>query len=630
MKILFKNLIQFRFLSKVKHFSTTLVLTILLANLQIPSWAADGDLDSGFDTDGKQTTSFEASDDVGRAMAIQSDGKIVVAGYSDQGPSYAFAIARFNVDGSLDTSFSGDGLQTTDFTSSTDIAFGVAIQSDGKIVAVGFANNTLLFTGNDFAVARYNTDGSLDTTFDSDGKLTTEVVGGSGAGDQARSVVIQSDGKIVVGGVTGQGGFFDEKFAVVRYTSSGALDTTFDSDGKQTTAIGSGNDGAYAVLVQSDGKIIAAGESVNGSYTDFAVVRYTSTGALDTTFDSDGKTTTAFGAREEVGRGAVLQSDGKIVVAGYASNGTNQDFAVARYNTNGSLDTSFDTDGKQTTALGSNDDIGQGVTLQSDGKIILAGQSSNGSNADFAVTRYNSDGTLDTTFGTNGKLITPLGSGDESAYSVLVQSNGYIVVAGYFYNGVNQDFAVVRYKVSTASSDSISDFTFPWVGDQLIDCPNPNPWVEEQLGFASNANPVLVSAENIVGKFITQSSYDSLKSSGVIFDTVSKKVSTATETLPIYGCKDKLLSGKVNQPIQFIAGGYTLQSDAHGYINSADLKWHDINGVTLYTNTAAFMHTMKFTTPGKYVVVLTEQPDTSAGLIPSYGIRSIRFVININ
>jgi uncharacterized delta-60 repeat protein len=488
----------------------------------------------------------------------------------------------------------------------------------------------LLFTGNDFAVARYNTDGSLDTTFDSDGKLTTEVVGGSGAGDQARSVVIQSDGKIVVGGVTGQGGFFDENFAVVRYTSSGALDTTFDSDGKQTTAIGSGNDGAYAVLVQSDGKIIAAGESVNGSYTDFAVVRYTSTGALDTTFDSDGKTTTAFGAREEVGRGAVLQSDGKIVVAGYASNGTNQDFAVARYNTNGSLDTSFDTDGKQTTALGSNDDIGQGVTLQSDGKIILAGQSSNGSNADFAVTRYNSDGTLDTTFGTNGKLITPLGSGDESAYSVLVQSNGYIVVAGYFYNGVNQDFAVVRYKVSTASSDSISDFTFPWVGDQLIDCPNPNPWVEEQLGFASNANPVLVSAENIVGKFITQSSYDSLKSSGVIFDTVSKKVSTATETLPIYGCKDKLLSGKVNQPIQFIAGGYTLQSDAHGYINSADLKWHDINGVTLYTNTAAFMHTMKFTTPGKYVVVLTEQPDTSAGLIPSYGIRSIRFVININ
>lgn len=170
----------------------------------------------------------------------------------------------------------------------------------------------------------------------------------------------------------------------------------------------------------------------------------------------------------------------------------------------------------------------------------------------------------------------------------------------------------------------------PWVGAQSITCPTPNPWVEEQLSFAPNVNPVLFSAENTVGKNITQSSIDSLKSSGVVFDTVSKKVSTATETLPVYGCKDKLLSGKVNQPIQFIVGGYTLQSDAHGYINTSDLKWHDTSSVTLYTNTAAFMHTLKFTNPGKYVVVVTEQPETSRGLIPTYGVRSVRFVININ
>jgi YVTN family beta-propeller protein len=192
--------------------------------------------------------------------------------------------------------------------------------------------------------------------------------------------------------------------------------------------------------------------------------------------------------------------------------------------------------------------------------------------------------------------------------------------------------------VTNAGSDTISilklDIKLPeksqWVGAQSISCPNPNPWVKEQLGFASNVKPVLVSAENTIGKTITQGSYEALKSSGVVFDTGSKKVSTATETLPIYGCKDKLLSGKVNQPIQFIAGGYSLQSDAHGYINTADLKWHDTNGVTLYTNTAAFMHTIKFTKTGKYVVVLTEQPDTSRGLIPTYGVRSIRFVININ
>jgi len=184
--------------------------------------------------------------------------------------------------------------------------------------------------------------------------------------------------------------------------------------------------------------------------------------------------------------------------------------------------------------------------------------------------------------------------------------------------------------VSFSGSYLTRKSTNTWVGSQSITCPAPNPWVKEKLGFATNAKPVLVSAENTVGKTVTQSSYDALKTSGVLFDTVSAKVSTATETLPIYGCKDKLLSGKVNQPIQFIAGGYTLQSDAHGYINTSDLKWHDTNGVTLYTNTAAFMHTIKFTKTGKYVVVLTEQPDTSRGLIPTYGVRSVRFVITVN
>jgi uncharacterized delta-60 repeat protein len=313
------------------------------------------------------------------------------------------------------------------------------------------------------------------------------------------------------------------------------------------------------------------------------------------------------------------------VVAGYSYNGTNLDFAVVRYNIDGSLDTTFDTDGKVTTAVGLGEDFAISVVLQSDGKIVAAGVSNNGTNDDFAVVRYNTNGSLDTTFDTDGKVTTAIGSGTDRANSVVVQSDGKIVAAGYSNNGTNVDFAVVRY-LNTVSSSSAQI----WVGAQSISCPAPNPWVKEQLGFASNVKPVLVSAENTIGKTITQGSYDSLKSSGVLFDTLSTKVSTATETLPIYGCKDKLLSGKLNQPIQFIAGGYTLQSDAHGYINTADLKWHDTNGVTLYTNTAAFMHTIKFTKTGKYVVVLTEQPDTSRGLIPTYGVRSVRFVININ
>ena len=470
-------------------------------------------------------------------------------------------------------------------------------------------------------VPAWAADGDLDTSFGTGGKVTTAI---GSADDTAYSVVLQSDGKIIAVGQSDNGANTD--FAVVRYNADGSLDTSFGSGGKVTTAIGSSNDNARSVVLQSDGKIVVVGNSWSSAY-DFAVVRYNADGSLDTSFGSGGKVTTQVGGSlSDTAYSVVLQSDGKIIVAG----ASDSDFAVVRYNANGSLDTSFGSGGKVTTPIGSSSDDANSVVLQSDGKIIVAGFS-NGATRDFAVVRYNANGSLDTSFDTDGIVTTPIGSGTDEANSVVLQSDGKIIAAGYSHNGANNDFAVVRYSVTIISNNSSSNFnSFPWVGVQSITCPDPNPWIKEQLDFATNAKPVLVSAENTVGKTITQSSYDSLKSSGVIFDTVSKKVSTATETLPIYGCKDKLLSGKVNQPIQFIAGGYTLQSDAHGYINTADLKWHDTNGVTLYTNTAAFLHTVNFTKTGKYVVVLTEQPDTSRGLIPTYGARTIRFVIDIN
>jgi len=596
-----------------KYFLTLFVFCLCLFNSQSSAWAADGDLDTSFDTDGKQTTAIGPRSSEANSVVVQNDGKIVVVGYSQNGSNNDFAVVRYNTDGSLDTTFDSDGKQTTDI-SGNDVASSVVVQSDGKIVAAGYAT---IATKRQFAVVRYSTDGSLDTTFSGDGKQTTAL---GSARDESFSIVLQSDGKIVAAGYSDNGSNYD--FAVVRYNIDGSLDTTFDTDGKQTTAIGSGNDVAYSVVLQSNGKIVAAGYSRTGSNDGFAVVRYNTDGSLDTTFDSDGKQTTDLGSGA-ASYSVVVQSDDKIVVAGYYNNVGNADFAVVRYNADGSLDTTFDSDGKQTTAIGSGADVGRSVALQSDGKIVIAGYSNNGVNDDFAVVRYNNDGSLDTSFDVDGKKTIAIGSGNEVAYSVTVQSDGKIVAAGYATSAVYNEFAVIRLDRTAINLSS-------WVGAQSITCPAPNPWVREKLDFATNAKPVLVSSENTIGKTITQGSYDALKSSGVLYDTVSTKVSTATETLPIYGCKDKLLSGKVNQPIQFIAGGYTLQSDAHGYINTADLKWHDTNGVTLYTNTAAFMHTIKFTNPGKYVVVLTEQPDTSRGLIPTYGVRSIRFVININ
>ena len=295
-------------------------------------------------------------------------------------------------------------------------------------------------------------DGDLDTSFDTDGKVSTPILSGA---DEANSVVLQSDGKIVAAGSSYNGSNYD--FAVVRYNTDGSLDTTFGTGGKVTTSIGSDSDVANSVVLQSDGKIVAAGYSHNGSNFDFAIVRYNTNGSLDTTFDADGKQTTSIGSGTDGANSAVLQSDGKIVAAGYSHNGTNTDFAVVRYNTDGSLDTTFDTDGKQTTAIGSGAEVANSVVLQGDGKIVAAGYSHNGTNTDFAVVRYNTDGSLDTTFDTDGKQTTSIGSGTEVARSVVLQSDGKIVAAGWMHNGTNEDFAVVRYSANVSDAPGSND-----------------------------------------------------------------------------------------------------------------------------------------------------------------------------
>ena len=617
MKILLKKLLQFKFLLNVKHFSTTLVLTIVLTNLQIPAWAADGDLDTSFGGgDGIQITNFSSSYEYASSLAVQSDGKILVAGEMEDGSNYNFAIARYNADGSPDDDFGLSGIITTN-VARFDGIYSIALQSDGKIVAAGYSGNG---SNNDFAIARYNADGSPDGDFGSSGITTTDIA----SNDGIKSIAIQSDGKIVAAGYSENGG--DNDFAIARYNANGSLDNFFGTSGITTTHIAS-YDLINSIALQSDGKIVAAGSSDS----NLVVARYNADGSPDGSFGSSGKVIPIHSS--SAGASAIaLQNDGKIVAAGFEEYGSSKyKFAILRFNANGSPDGDFGLSGKTTTAVGSSDDSIYDIEIQSDGKIVAAGFSYNGTNDDSAIVRYNTNGSLDDSFGSSGILTLGVGIGDDSIEDIEIQSDGKIVGAG----PSNDDFAVVRFLGSSSGGggsggDNPVGLDFPWVGDQSISCPEANPWVNEKLDFAKNVKPVLVNAENSVGRTIAPDSFESLKSSGVLFDTDSKKVNTATETLPDFGCKDRLLSGKVNQPIQFIAGGYTLQSDAHGYINTADLIWHDLNEVTLTTNTAAFMHTIKFTKPGKYMVVLTEQPDTSAGISPTYGARSIRFVININ
>ena len=395
--------------------SDTFVITVANTN-DAPVLSQSGALDSAFDGDGKVITDLTGNVDYGNGGALQADGKIVVVGTILDSVT-DFALARYNADGSLDTAFGSGGKVTTTIGNGDGEAHAVAVQGDGRIVVVGYSQG-------DFALARYNTNGSLDTTFDvvgMDGKVVTPIGGGE---DVATSVVLQTDGKIVVAGYAGP----NADFALARYNTNGTLDLTFDGDGKVITPIGSAGDIANGVALQSDGKIVVAGQSWNGSDYDFAVVRYTTLGAPDSTFGGgDGIATTSFGSTDEAFAVAV-QPDGKIVLAGWTnSSGT---IALARYNTNGTLDTAFDGDGKVTTDLGTSFAKGYAIALQPDGKIVVSGESFNGVNSDFALVRYNANGSLDTTFDGDGSLAVSLSTGDDWGNGVIVQADGDIVVAG--------------------------------------------------------------------------------------------------------------------------------------------------------------------------------------------------------
>jgi uncharacterized delta-60 repeat protein len=382
-----------------------------------------------------------------------------------------FALARYRADGSFDTSFAGDGTVTTPVGSGADEAWAVVLQPDGKIVAAGLSSNG---SNNDFALARYTPAGVLDTGFGGgDGLVTTPV--GSGA-DEVYAVALQPDGKIVVAGLSSNG--TNNDFALARYDADGTLDTLFGGgDGLVTTPVGTGADNAYAVSLQPDGKIVAAGMSSNGTNNDFALARYEGDGTLDTAFGGgDGLVTTPVGTGTDEANGIVLQPDGKIIVAGVSSNGADNDFALARYGPDGTLDTGFGGgDGLVTTPL-AGDDVGLSVALQSNGMIVVGGYTDSVAfpgNAKFALARYQADGALDGGFGSSGTLVTQVGASIGYGWSVALQEDGKIVLAGDAVNS-HTTFGLARYLGDTTppanpTVSSSSHSAGLWASDSTVD-----------------------------------------------------------------------------------------------------------------------------------------------------------------
>jgi uncharacterized delta-60 repeat protein len=456
------------------------------------------------------------------AMALQADGKILEAG----SVGATFGLARYTSAGSVDTAFGSGGLVTTKIGSNAQAA-AVAVQSDGKIVLAGQGNPGK--TGEDFALVRYNANGSLDTSFGSRGTVTTAF---GPQADYANAVLIQSDGKIIAAGTSSQPdastGYPQYEFALVRYNANGSLDTSFGSGGKVLTAFG--NSAPYGsnvdaeingMALQADDKITVAGyftiAGSNGRY--FTVARYNANGYLDTTFGPSHTGIVSLppsGAyHNDWASSVVIQSDGKIVAAGSATPARYySEWTLARFNADGTLDSTFGSGGEviQEVVPGAGvSDIAFAVTLQSDGKIVATGTHNYGnSGSSFALGRFNPDGSLDTTFNGTGIVTTLIGTGCDARGLAIQPSDGKIVVVG----GSSLGAAAARYLASnptvgsfTASSNPVSAGSSITLTISSLTDPNPSSNITQVAVYLdSNGDGKLEPGSDTLIGYATQTS----------------------------------------------------------------------------------------------------------------------------
>lgn len=507
--------------SPIKFILFFAAVLLALAVVPIEKVAATaGDLDLTFGSGGKVTTDFRPGvPDQVMGLALQPDGKIVAAGITGWQPFFGsttpgmfladVAIARYKSDGSIDASFGSGGRVTTDFFGFRDMALAIKLQPDGKILIGGLASHPPF--DDDFALARYNSDGSLDTSFGVGGKVTTDF---GGEHDGINSLILLPSGKIVAVGVSWREGSEDD-FALAGYNPNGSLDTSFGSEGKVVVDLGRNVDDIGIGSALSDGKIVVAGSTNSTLFDsgrfgpdvfgegDFAVARFDLNGSLDTTFGSGGIVVTdIFG--EDIAVTVAAQPDGKIIAAGMKSSLT-QDFALVRYNSNGSLDGTFGSGGKVSTDI-SGHDIAFSLILQPNGKIVATGIAglteipvgTDGyvpevPHAQFGLARFNTNGSLDPTFGVDGKLMTDFVGLNGFACSSAQQNDGKLIVGGTAYiSDTDSVFALARY---TLRSKQAIAFTSSRDGNTEIYIMNPDGTNQTRLtnNFADDTQPSLSS-----------------------------------------------------------------------------------------------------------------------------------------
>jgi len=426
-------------------------LAMVLA-LPVPSTAGTaqpGQLDIGFGINGHRTLDLGGTYDWAYATVLQRDGKILAAGVTNARGTYDFAVARYLPSGDVDPSFGEDGVAITDFGKSKDWAYAMALQPDGDVLVAGVSDRS---GSRDFALARYTPAGTLDSSFGKGGlvltpvrPLTTDII---------HAIAIQPDGKIVAAGVTYDDTVSlrpHGDFMVARYLPDGDLDPGFGVGGVTTTNFDNESyDEPYAILLQPDGRIVLGGSSNTGGGAgrimgadNLALARYLPNGLLDPGFGEGGKVVVDAGAMQESIRALALEPDGDIVAAGRTNGEKRGDLLVARFMPNGQLDPSFGGSraGMAIDDLGTAEEGLTSVALAPDGTIIAGGVVAPRPNGDMLVVRYDRRGRLDRGFGHNGLATTDFGGRDDRLRALALQPDGKVVAVG----SSETDFALARF-----------------------------------------------------------------------------------------------------------------------------------------------------------------------------------------
>ena len=411
-------------------------LAVAAALVAGPAVAAPGSLDPSFSEDGIQTAFPNGA--VAYAAAIDHHGRIVLAGATlSDDPD--IALARFTSGGALDTTFGRAGKVRTDL-GADDYAFDVAIQDDGGIVVVGERRAR---ASDKIVVQRYRPNGTLDPLFANAG---TALTGFGRRFQSASAVAISPDGRIVVAGSTSNG--ITSRSALARYLPDGRLDRDLGGDGRVTVDVSRSGERFTDVVVQPDGRIVAAGWAELSLVPAFDAARFTVGGRLDETFSDDGIAKIDVGPGADKALALALQGDGKLVLAGAASAAGRDEWGLIRLGSRGHLDPDFGELGRVVTDFGPGYDEADGVAVQPNGKIVVAGRIRAGTHDDVGLLRLKSGGRHDRTFGAGGRVLTDVAGGSDAARDLAIGSNGKIVVAGEAPIDRIKRFLVARYLES--------------------------------------------------------------------------------------------------------------------------------------------------------------------------------------